>query len=323
MSTTSAVARATNHLSSAVFVSLVDGREKFALVSKIFTELFDPFYGSQPAVLKDIEERRERKTEILTHEGRDVGCISYRRDLTNALADEGITECLEVTLISLFDPERDMGSGYRSLLLERIDAAAKIAQAHGICYRVPKKLSECIQYFEHRNYKSKELRSMGEPQECILYKTLQKRRRIEEDEEKVTRPPPSVQSSKASQSNKAAIHLAPGSHQLTLKKPYINPIRSGAKSIEGRINSGAPSKFKVGDKLRFFYPQNESDDVTCTISKIERYDGFREMLEATDYKKCIPEARSLDEAFNVYQRIPGYMDRARQNGVLALYLVKQ
>ena len=48
-----------------------------------------------------------------------------------------------------------------------------------------------------------------------------------------------------------------------------------------------------------------------------------EMLEATDYKKCIPEARSLDEAFNVYQRIPGYIDRARQNGVLALYLVKQ
>ena len=61
MSTTSAVARATHHLSSAVFVSLADcKREKFALISKIFTELFDPFYGPQPAVLKDIEDRREK-----------------------------------------------------------------------------------------------------------------------------------------------------------------------------------------------------------------------------------------------------------------------
>jgi ASC-1-like (ASCH) protein len=45
-----------------------------------------------------------------------------------------------------------------------------------------------------------------------------------------------------------------------------------------------------------------------------------EMLQATGYKKCIPHATSIDAAFRVYQDIPGFIDRARQSGVVAIYL---
>src|ERR1700677_4708607 len=113
MMSSSAVARAASSVSSAVFISLADcKREKLPLVTKVFSETFDPFYGPQPAVLKDIEERLERKTEILSHENSDIGCIIYRRDLTDALASEGIPECLEVTLMALFNPENDASKGY-------------------------------------------------------------------------------------------------------------------------------------------------------------------------------------------------------------------
>lgn len=45
------------------------------------------------------------------------------------------------------------------------------------------------------------------------------------------------------------------------------------------------------------------------------------MLEATGFQNCIPEARDLEAAVKVYDSIPGYNERAKQHGVLAIHLV--
>lgn len=101
---------------------------------------------------------------------------------------------------------------------------------------------------------------------------------------------------------------------------FIHPIRAGLKAIEGRIHSGNPATFKVGDKIRFLCPPNETDDVVCTITKIEPFLNFKEMLEKSDFKKCIPSANTLEEALAVYDSIPGYKERAKEHGVLAIHL---
>ena len=304
---------------SAVFESLTKHKQKFGLVEQIFNQVMTPSYGPQPAVLKDIKERVDRKTEILTDQGRDVGCIVYKRELVNDYASMGIRDCFEVTLLALFDHQNDASKGYRTLLLNRIEEAARRAKAENIVFRVSEKMGNYVRFLERKDCQKNQLSLINGIKEFLFYKGLQKRRKVDtEDEEKIVATPPAPSASNAGY--KTPIHLADGSHQLTLKKPYIQPIRSGAKSIEGRINSGAPSKFKVGDKLRFFYPQNESDDVTCIITKIDKFSGFREMLETTGFQKCIPAARTLDEAFKVYENIPGFLDRARHSGVLAIYL---
>lgn len=305
---------------SAVFESLTKHKHKFALISRIFSETFDPCFGPQPAVLKDIQERGNRKTEILTDQGRDVGCVVYKRELVHDYESNGLRDCFEVTLLALFDAPNDAAKGYRTLLVDRIEKAARRAKAENIVFRVSDKMGNYVRFLERKGYQRIEISLINGFKEFLFYQGLQKRRKVDtEGEEKIVATPPAPPASNAEY--KTPIHLADGSHQLTLKKPYIQPIRSGAKSIEGRINSGAPSKFKVGDKLRFFYPQNESDDVTCIITKIEKFSGFREMLEKTGFQKCIPAARTLDEAFKVYENIPGFLDRARHSGVLAIYLV--
>lgn len=108
--------------------------------------------------------------------------------------------------------------------------------------------------------------------------------------------------------------------QVTLKKIYVHQIQNGVKTVEGRINSGMFKNMKIGDKIRFFYFQNQSDDATCTITDIKKYKNFENMLNNEDYRKCIPDAYDLKSAINAYDAIPGYKERAESAGVLALHI---
>ncbi len=109
-------------------------------------------------------------------------------------------------------------------------------------------------------------------------------------------------------------------HELTLKAKYIHQIQSGHKTIEGRINSGIVLKYRHGDKIRFFYQQNPADDAVCKIIAIRKYRDFKEMLEREGYQKCLTDVTSFERAVDVYDQIPGYANRAAQNGVAAIQL---
>lgn len=111
-----------------------------------------------------------------------------------------------------------------------------------------------------------------------------------------------------------------GLYELTLKPIYIHQIRERTKTIEGRIASGICSRFKVGDTVRFFYFQNQGDDVRCRIRAIRKYSGFDKMLACEGVKACLPNIASLEAAIGVYNAIPGYVDRAKASGVLAIEL---
>ena len=106
--------------------------------------------------------------------------------------------------------------------------------------------------------------------------------------------------------------------EFTLQRKYIELIKSGRKTVEGRINSGGFRNFKVGDKVRFFDGKNPDFDVICEVVGVGRYAGFRQMLETEGVAKMIPDAESLNEAVAIYNRIPSYPERAKRNGVIAL-----
>ncbi len=108
---------------------------------------------------------------------------------------------------------------------------------------------------------------------------------------------------------------SPKQNRVTLRQPYIKQIKSGAKTIEGRIDRGLFANIKVGDRINFYC---NNDDVNCTITKKIKYNSFNEMLSAEGYKKCLPEASSYEEASKIYKNIPGYEAPAKTHGVLAL-----
>lgn len=114
--------------------------------------------------------------------------------------------------------------------------------------------------------------------------------------------------------------------EATLRKLYLDMIKLGIKTIEGRIDAGMFrfTNLKIGQSIRFFYTNPSGrDEVTCEITDIKRYASFAEMLRNEGYKPCVPNAKSMDDAVNIYNNIPGYAARAAQSGVLAIHIKKK
>jgi ASC-1-like (ASCH) protein len=107
--------------------------------------------------------------------------------------------------------------------------------------------------------------------------------------------------------------------RVTIQKKYLNLIKDGKKTIEGRINSGMFRSMKVGNEVCFFCGH---ETVYCKITKIERFQSFDEMLQDDNFKAYIPDAKTRVDAVRVYDNIPSFTERARVSGVLAIYIEK-
>ncbi len=112
-------------------------------------------------------------------------------------------------------------------------------------------------------------------------------------------------------------------HALTLKKIFIEQIRSGLKRVEARPYCGAVTKYQPGDTVRFYYYSNAKDDVICKIAEIKIFPTFKELLEESNFSLCIPSTKNFDEALKVYQQIPKYSEKEKKFGVVAIHLHPQ
>lgn len=109
-------------------------------------------------------------------------------------------------------------------------------------------------------------------------------------------------------------------HALTLKKIFIEQIRSGLKTVEARPYCRGVTKYEVGDTVRFYYYRNAKDDVICKITRIKKFATFKELLEESHFSLCIPGTKNLDEALKLYEKIPKYSEKERTFGVVAIHL---
>lgn len=107
-------------------------------------------------------------------------------------------------------------------------------------------------------------------------------------------------------------------HHLSMKKIFIEQIRAGVKTIEVRPFHRSVVPLQEGDTLRFYYFTNAKDDVTCRITGIRKYPSFLELLEAENFKKCLPACSSLKEAQQAYYKIPKYAEKEGTFGVVAI-----
>ena len=98
---------------------------------------------------------------------------------------------------------------------------------------------------------------------------------------------------------------------------YFDAIRSGLKTIEGRIAKPSYLGLKPKDLITFIDPTGRS--CTAEICKVTHFTDFREMLEIASVEACIPGA-SLDEALEIYRSFPGYREKEQEFGVVAIHI---
>lgn len=101
----------------------------------------------------------------------------------------------------------------------------------------------------------------------------------------------------------------------TIKKQYLDFIKKGTKTIEGRICSGMFYNIKVGEQIQFI---NGNEKVICDVIGVEKYKTFKAMLETEGVGNCLPDISSLEKGVAIYNTIPGYSERAAKSGVVAI-----
>ena len=107
-------------------------------------------------------------------------------------------------------------------------------------------------------------------------------------------------------------------YDVNVKEPWFSLIKFGLKSVEGRLNKGTFSKFKVQDEIKF---HNQGDVFNVEIIKVNHYDTFKQMLEQEELQKCLPGSPSIECGVRVYREF--YSEEIEQKlGVLAIQIKK-
>ncbi len=116
--------------------------------------------------------------------------------------------------------------------------------------------------------------------------------------------------------------------EVNIEIPYLKDIKSGDKTVEGRLNRGKYAGYKPLDLICFrpsIYSKKTSklkkntENVNVKILKIEKFLSFEEMLKKVGYKKAVPRAKSFKEALSVYR---GFytLQEEKTYGILAIYI---
>lgn len=92
---------------------------------------------------------------------------------------------------------------------------------------------------------------------------------------------------------------------------FLDDIIADRKTIEGRLNRGKFSEYKVGDYVRLrrdhrdesgVLQDGEPDAALVEIIAIRRYESFFEMVVAEGFEQVIPSATSVQAATDEYNK---------------------
>jgi ASC-1-like (ASCH) protein len=83
--------------------------------------------------------------------------------------------------------------------------------------------------------------------------------------------------------------------ELDVQEPYLSFIRSGKKTVEGRLGKDKYLVLKKGDLIKI-------NDLELEIVSVKKYPTFKDMLQAVGFKNAVPDVNSLEDAINVYYR---------------------
>ncbi len=107
-------------------------------------------------------------------------------------------------------------------------------------------------------------------------------------------------------------------HHLPMKGTiYLENIKKGVKTHEGRVCRGTCAKMRVGDHL-VLKDKSAQKGIECEIISCDKYYSFKEMLQAkgvlnmlpqlAEYAKRATSEKLLEEGVRVYEGFPGSHD---------------
>ena len=113
--------------------------------------------------------------------------------------------------------------------------------------------------------------------------------------------------------------------EIGIETSVLIDIRSGRKSIEGRLGKPKFLKVKEGDVLRLREDvwkggeiiESLLTDVYIKITQVLYFESISEMLETLDYKAVLPSALNVEDGIEMYREFYSVEDEI-EYGVVAM-----
>lgn len=86
--------------------------------------------------------------------------------------------------------------------------------------------------------------------------------------------------------------------EINVNKIWFDHIKTGDKTIEGRLNKG---KFKTFKKDEIIYFKNDQNKIKIKIINIIEYKDFKTYLEQEGLKRTLPGIDSIRNGVKVYR----------------------
>eukprot|EP01031_Cornospumella_fuschlensis_P041506 gene41506-50650_t len=87
--------------------------------------------------------------------------------------------------------------------------------------------------------------------------------------------------------------------KIHISDPWYDFVKSGLKTIEGRLHRGEFAIIQPGDSLEFF---NEQGSFVKVVIACDIYDSFQSYLTAKGLANTLPGVTSLEEGIKVYYK---------------------
>ncbi|MEO2241417.1 MAG: ASCH domain-containing protein [Euryarchaeota archaeon] len=98
---------------------------------------------------------------------------------------------------------------------------------------------------------------------------------------------------------------------MGLEEEYLELIKEGKKTVEGRVKDDKRVRIKPGDKILF------NRRLLVEVVDVREYDSFEEMLREEGLENVLPNVDSIEEGVEVYRRFYS-SGKEKMFGVLAI-----
>jgi len=100
-------------------------------------------------------------------------------------------------------------------------------------------------------------------------------------------------------------------HLYLVQKTYLDALKNGSKTWEGRIHDMKAKHIKVGDFIRF------NKRLRTEVVERRTYKTFEEMLKDIGIEQLLPGCESMETAVETYRNFPRYREDEATYGCIA------
>ena len=109
--------------------------------------------------------------------------------------------------------------------------------------------------------------------------------------------------------------------ELRLRQPHFRHVVANKKQVDGRVFFPSLRNLKAGCTIKYTLGQ---EFVFKRLTSLQEYKCFRDMLRTEGLRQCLPNAKDLDKAVDMYHKLKAngkdYKTLAKKYGVVALRL---